>query len=222
MRYFPIHLNIQKQSCLVVGGGLVGTRKVISLLKCGARVTVVSPAATETLTDLARNNQVELVLRAYRSEDMPGKFLVIGATDDEALNQRLHADAKACHVLCNIADRPEICDFILPATVERGDLVITVSTGGKSPAFAKSLRRELEKTYGPEYALFLELMGAVRQKLLSQAHAPEAHKPLFEALIQGGLLTAIRIKDMDAVDALLLRVLGPGFQYAALMQKADG
>jgi precorrin-2 dehydrogenase/sirohydrochlorin ferrochelatase len=221
MRYFPIHLDIQKQACLVVGGGLVGTRKAISLLKCGARVTVVSPAATEKLTEMARDGQVELILRAYRLEDMQGKFLVIGATDDEALNRQLHADARACHVLCNIADRPEICDFILPAAIERGDLVITISTGGKSPAFAKSLRKELEKTYGPEYALFLELMGAVRQKLLSQAHAPEAHKPLFEALIQAGLLKAIRDKNMEAVDALLLRVLGPGFPYAALMQKPE-
>jgi precorrin-2 dehydrogenase / sirohydrochlorin ferrochelatase len=219
MRYFPVQLDIRNRACLVVGGGRVGTRKVLSLIKCGAQVTVVSLQATAELMELAARGSLELALRAYRSTDLQDKFLVIGATDDEALNQKVHADAQAGHVLCNIADRPELCNFILPAVVERGDLVITVSTGGKSPAFAKSVRKELEQAYGPEYALFLELMGAVRRKLLSQAHAPETHKPLFEALIAGGLLEAIKNKNLAGVDALLSKVLGPGFQYAALMQE---
>ena len=115
MRYYPVQLDIRKRSCLVVGGGSVGTRKVFSLLKCGAKVTVVSLKATVELIDLAEQGRVDLALRAYRSSDMQGKFLVIGATDDETLNRQVHADAQAGGVLCNIADRPEICNFILPA-----------------------------------------------------------------------------------------------------------
>jgi precorrin-2 dehydrogenase/sirohydrochlorin ferrochelatase len=144
-------------------------------------------------------------------------FLVIGATDDGALNRRIHADASERNMLCNIADRPEVCNFILPAVVRRGNLMIAVSTSGRSPAFAKKLRKDLEMRFGPEYGAFLDLMGAVRAKLLKEAHAPEAHKPLFEALIGRDLLGMIKAGDAAAIDQVLEDVLGPGFQYDDLM-----
>ncbi len=216
MRYFPVNLDISGRRCLVVGGGNVGARKVKSLLACGARVAVVSPAVTDELAELARSGGVEWRDRPYLSADLDGMFLVIGATDDEALNRRVHADAAQAGKLCNIADRPEICNFILPAVVRRGDLLIAVSTSGRSPAFAKRLRRDLEKQFGPEYERFLDLMGAVRKRLLAEAHAPEAHKPLFEGLIDGGLVDLIRRGDEAGIDRLLAAVLGPGFTRAEL------
>jgi precorrin-2 dehydrogenase/sirohydrochlorin ferrochelatase len=119
--------------------------------------------------------------------------------------------------LCNIADRPELCRFILPSIIRRGDLVIAVSTSGKSPAFAKHMRRKLENLFGPEYEVFLKLMGAVRNRLLSREHEPEAHKHLFERLIGGGLMELIRDQDIPAIDRLLQEVLGDGFVFDALM-----
>ena len=98
---------------------------------------------------------------------------------------RMPSDRK---ILCNIADRPKICDFIFPSIVNRGDLIIAISTSGKSPAFAKKMRKDLEKEFGNEYAEFLRLMGAIRNKLLSRNHEPEAHKHLFENLIKGSWL----------------------------------
>ena len=94
MRYYPAFLNIKNRHCLVVGGGKVGTRKVDTLLQCGARVTVVSPRASRTLTDLASRNRIELKNRAYRDGDLDGMFLVIGATNDQSLNNRIHRDAE--------------------------------------------------------------------------------------------------------------------------------
>lgn len=96
--------------------------------------------------------------------------------------------------------------------------MISVSTAGKSPAFAKYLRQQLEKQYGPEYGALLHLMGAIRKRLLAEEHAPEAHKTLFEQLIGGGLLEMIRSDDRNNINSLLTRVLGPGFDYQALMQ----
>ncbi|MGI9569394.1 MAG: precorrin-2 dehydrogenase/sirohydrochlorin ferrochelatase family protein, partial [Desulfobulbia bacterium] len=148
MKYYPIHLDIKNRKCLIVGGGAVGTRKVNTLLKCGAHITVVSPDPTPQLTRLASEKSVTLKMRAYRSDDLTGMFLVIGATDDEALNRQISEDAERSHILCNIADRPEICNFILPSIVRRGNLVITISTSGKSPALAKHLRQELETQFG--------------------------------------------------------------------------
>jgi precorrin-2 dehydrogenase/sirohydrochlorin ferrochelatase len=145
-------------------------------------------------------------------------FLVMGATDDEALNERIHRDAEARGMLCNIADRPAACNFILPAVIRRGDLVVAVSTSGRSPAFARRLRIQLENQFGPEYGDLLELMGAVRKRLLAAEHAPEAHKPLFEALIDGGLLEMLREKNRHQIDALLLRVLGPDFSLDRLAE----
>jgi precorrin-2 dehydrogenase len=218
MRYYPVHLDIQGRKCLVVGGGAVGTRKVETLLACGAQVTVVSPAASEALCVQAAKGAITLRRRDYTSEDLAGMFLVIGATDDETLNRRISADAERRQILCNIADRPEVCNFILPSILQRGDLTITVSTSGKSPAFAKKLRRSLADQYGQEYAAFLDLMGAIRQRLLAQAHAPEAHKPLFEALIDSELPALIRANQHDAINALLEKVLGKGYRVEELLK----
>ncbi len=217
MRYYPIHLDIQNRNCLVVGGGGVGTRKVMTLLQCGARVTVVSPEITERLQNLAETARLTLKPRPYRSEDLEGMFLVIGASDDETLNRRISSDAERRNTLCNIADRPEKCNFILPSIVRRDDLVITISTSGKSPALAKKLRKTLERQFGREYGDFLKLMGAVRSKLLSQAHEPEAHKPLFEQLIDSNLIAMIQEDKTEDINALLLKILGDGYRFEELM-----
>jgi precorrin-2 dehydrogenase/sirohydrochlorin ferrochelatase len=219
MRYYPVQLDVKGRNCLVVGGGAVGTRKVETLLACGAQVTVVSPATTEPLRALAAEGAITLRRRDYASGDLAEMFLVIGATDDAALNRRISTEAELRQVLCNIADRPELCNFILPSILERGDLTITVSTAGKSPAFAKKLRRTLAAQYGPEYAAFLDLMGAIRQRLLAQAHAPEAHKPLFEALIDSDLPALIRANQRDAINALLEKVLGKGYRVEDLLDR---
>ena len=217
MRYYPVNLDIQNRPCLVVGGGAVGARKVATLVQCQAAVTVVSPDTVPALAQLARAKTIILKRRAYRSSDISGMFLVIGATDDEALNRRIKADAEQQGLLCNIADRPRICNFILPAIVRRGDFVMAISTAGKSPAFAKHIRQRLESEFGPEYGDLLELMGAIRTRLLAHAHAPEAHKPLFERLIDADLLTLVKNADTDRIDRLLEAVLGPGYRYEQLM-----
>ena len=211
MRYYPLFLDIKNRACLVVGGGAVGTRKVETLLDCGAVVTVVSRETTAEIDSLAQKGAVTLEKRTYRPEDLEGKFLVIGATDDEGLNRQISEDAGRRNLLCNIADQPSLCNFILPAIVDRGDLVIAVSTSGKSPAFAKKIRRALEKQFGPEYEPFLSLMGKIRDVLLAEAHQPEAHRHLFEQLIDAGLLDMLRENRTGEVRDLLKRSLGDGF-----------
>ena len=219
MKYFPICLDIQNRNCLVVGGGSVGTRKVITLLNCGAKVTVVSPAASAHLQELARNGSVMMKKRPFRFSDLAGMFMVCSATDDQELNRQIHAEAESLGMLCNVADRPEVCNFILPSIVNRGDLIIAISTSGQSPAFAKKLREDLEKVFGNEYAEFLKLMGAVRKKLLSRDHRPEAHKHLFEQLINGGLVDMIKERKLADINALLFQILGKGFEFESLMNE---
>ncbi|MBI5591345.1 MAG: bifunctional precorrin-2 dehydrogenase/sirohydrochlorin ferrochelatase [Deltaproteobacteria bacterium] len=221
MKYYPVNLDIRNQPCLVVGGGAVGTRKVRTLLDCGAMVTVVSPLASNSLSVLARENRISLKQRPYRASDLEGIFLVIGATDNKDLNRVIHDDARKLGTLCNIADQPDLCNFILPAIIERGDLIIAVSTSGKSPAFARHLRKELEVRFGPEYADFLKLMGIVRKILLEQTHDPETHQRVFESLIEQGLLECIREGDKARIDAMLISVLGPGHGYDRVCERGD-
>ncbi len=143
MRYYPVNLDVRNRNCLVVGGGAVATRKVMTLLNCGARVTVVSPDIGSDLREFARDGAIILKTRGYRRSEVNDMFLVVGATDDKDLNRQIFEDAEALGKLCNIADQPEACNFILPSVVHQGDLVIAISTSGKSPAFAKQLRIDL-------------------------------------------------------------------------------
>ena len=221
MRYYPVHLDIQNRNCLVVGGGAVGTRKIVTLLDCGANVTVISLVVSDQLRDFAISGLIKLRERPYQSGDLDGMFLVIGATDDERLNRQISSDADHLNPLCNIADRPEVCNFILPSIVHRDDLVITISTSGKSPALAKKLRKTLEYQFGKEYGVFLKLMGAVRKKLLSQAHQPEAHKHLFEQLIAADLIGMIQEENTETINSLLFEILGKGYRYDELIQSSD-
>ncbi len=218
MQYFPIFLDIKNRNCLVVGGGDVGTRKVEKLLECGASVTVVSIDTTEKLKRLFEDRHIALIERAYRPSDLESRFLVIGATNDELLNQQLSMDAEKSKLLCNIADRPKACNFILPAIVQQGDLVLAISTSGKSPAFAKKVRKDLEKQFGEAYAVFLDLMGAIRSRLLREKHAPEQHKPLFQKIIQSDIISWIQDRQYEEIDRLLLDVLGPGYAVDELLK----
>ena len=221
MRYYPIFLDIQNRDCLVVGGGSVGLRKVLTLIDCKAAVTVVSPVVHPKLQELSINDKITLKKRPYKPSDMNGMFLIIGATDDQALNQQIHAEAERRGMLCNIADRPKACNFILPSIVKQGDLVIAISTSGKSPAFAKKLRQDLEKQLGNEYAVFLNLMGAIRKKLLAQNHEPESHKHLFEQLINGGLIDLIKERRSDDINLLLHEILGKEYRNEKVMPNAN-
>jgi precorrin-2 dehydrogenase/sirohydrochlorin ferrochelatase len=221
MRYYPVNLDIKNRKCLVVGGGAVGTRKVAALLDCGAAVTVVSPEVTPKLLDLSNRGNISLEKRSFQATDLEGTFLVIGATDNEELNRTIHSEAQRRGMLCNIADRPEACNFILPSIVRRGDLIIAISTSGNSPAFAKKLRKEFEATLGEEYADFLKLMGAIRKKLLAEKHEPEAHKHLFERLINQDLVDMVKYRRTDDIDILLLETVGPGYKFAELMEVND-
>lgn len=216
--FYPVNLDIKGRHCLVVGGGAVASRKAKTLAECEAVVTAVSPEFSDVLKNLAQNPAVTLINRPYQTQDLDGKFLVIGATNDEQLNRRVNADAEARNMLCNIADVPDICNFILPSVIRRGDLCIAISTSGKSPAFAKRLRKELEKTFGDEYAVFLALMGEIRKKLLSEEHAPEAHKPIFEKLIDHDLVAMIRKNETKRINQLLYDILGGGYTYDDLME----
>lgn len=167
MKYYPIHLNINGKKCVVIGGGKVAERKIMSLLNCGAKMMVVSPKITKNIRRLADKSEISFICRKYRAGDLKDTFLAVVATDDSEINKEVAKEAKKRKVLVNVADGPELCDFIMPSVIRRGDLVIAISTSGRYPAFAKKLRIMLEDIVGKEYGAELERLARIRDRLKS-------------------------------------------------------
>ncbi len=222
MRYYPIGLDITDRRCLVVGGGEVGQRKAERLLECGARVTVVDRTLTPILEALVQAGRIHHIAADYDEALLEGVFLVIGATDDRAVNDRIFRDARRRKVLANIVDDPGRCDFVLPALCRQGDLVITVATGGRSPALAKKLRQELEERYGPEYAVLLKIMGEVRGRIIECGEGSDENRRIFEALVDSDILERIRKGHWKKVEETVKRLAGIDLDLTVIRQEAAG
>jgi len=162
-RIYPLALtNLARVRCVVVGGGAVAERKVRDLLAGGAKPRVISQTLTDVLAVWREAGRIEHLARPYRAGDLDGAFLAIAATDDRAVNATLAAEAARLGILANVADDPAAGNFHTVAAVRRGDLLLSVSTGGDSPALTARIRRELEARYGDEYARLLQLLRALR------------------------------------------------------------
>src|SRR6266850_1726168 len=162
--YFPSFLDLRGRACLVVGGGLVAERKARALVECGARVTVVSPVVTTSLAGLAAAGGLIHRARRFRRSDLRGCAVAIAATGDSIVDAAVQSTARRRRVLVNVVDRPEQCDFIVPSVLRRGALQIAVSTGGRSPALAREIRRRLEGLFDPDYAELVRRVGADRRR----------------------------------------------------------
>jgi siroheme synthase-like protein len=189
---YPMMLNLQGRRCLVVGGGVVAARKVNDLRRCGAEVRVVAPVVTAALRRLADRGVIAWAERAYRARDLDGAFVAIAATDDPAVNRRVSEQAQRRGILVNVVDDPAWCTFIVPATVRRGDILIAISTSGRSPALAKRLRQQIEETVGPEYGRLADLLGRLRAPMKALLPNAAQRRRACEALLDSDLLDLLR------------------------------
>lgn len=169
---FPIFLKLEGRTCLVVGAGPVGEGKIRSLLESGAHVRVVSPSATPQVRDWFESNSIYWESRDFESADLEGIFLVVAATSSKVVNDTIFAEAQRRHVLCNVVDVPDRCDFYYPSVVRRGNLQIAISTAGDSPLLAQRLRRQLEQTFPAEFGPWLEEIGEIRRQLFRTQPSP--------------------------------------------------
>ena len=176
MTLFPAFLKLDNRPVLVVGGGAIATSKIPGLLAAGARVTVVSPRLSPELAERVHNREITWLPRPFEPHDLDGKLLVVAATSLRGLNELVYCEADKRNILCNAVDDNEHCHFYYGAVVQRGDLQIAISTSGKSPALAQHLRAELEDQFGPEFAPWLDWLGAAREVLRAHSTDPEATK----------------------------------------------
>lgn len=191
-----------------MGGGEVAERKVERLLDFGARVAVIGKKLTPRLKTMKKEGRIDHIDADYDKAYIKDAFLVIGATDRDDVNAKISQDGREKGIPVNIVDDPDKCDFILPSLLQQGDLLIAISTGGKSPALAKKLREDLEKLYGPEYQTLLKVMGSLRKKLVMEGHPSDENKPLFEAVIHSDILQHIKDKKWEQVKKIIYDITG--------------
>jgi len=165
--YFPLLLNIKNYPCLVVGGGKVALRKVTSLLNFRIKSTVLAPKICQPLLELQRKRKIKVIKKVYSKEYLNKFGIVFCATDNPNINKMVRNDCTKKNILLNVADIPELCDFILPAIIKRGDLTISVSSQGVAPFYAAELRKKLDHIFPSYYEDIIELAGDFRKLVLS-------------------------------------------------------
>jgi len=207
-QYYPIALLLEDRPCLVVGGGRVAERKIESLLSAGARVTVVATEATEAISRWAADGRIALRLRPYAPEDLQSAFLAIVATDDADLNSRASAECQRRGMLVNVVDQPALCNFYVPAVVERGPINIAISTGGASPALARDLRKLIEQTVGEEYGSLAELMSELRPEVMAAYERQEDRAEAWNRLLASGVLDMLRRGEAAQARAHAREIMG--------------
>jgi len=197
MAYFPIYIELKDKKCVVVGGGKVALRKIEILHQFGAKITIVAPFICDDIYKIEDNTNLEdnipledkdihitLVKRKFVDLDISEAELVVAATDDEKLNSYISAICKDKNLLVNVVDVKDECSFIFPAIYKKGELVISVSTGGSSPLMAARIRENIESVIPDYYSSLIEFLGDHRDYIKSEIHSQELRKKVYNEFIE--------------------------------------
>lgn len=203
---YPVNLDLVGRRVLVVGAGPVGARKIEGLRTAGAVVTVVAPQAVDEIVTAARAGEIRWHRRGYQRGEVASYRLAITATNDPSVNAQVARDAEAANVFVNSADDPENCSFILPAVVTRGDLQLTASTNGRSPAFAQWARRQLEQQFTDLHRRVLDVLSEVR--LEARAHHGTSELPAWSEAIDAELFELVAADRTDEARVRIRAALG--------------
>lgn len=214
MGYYPIFVELAGKRVLVVGGGNVGLQKVTGLLAADADVTVISPELHPQLREWYEAGRFRWIARDYQSGDVDGYDLVMVATDDGKINSVVAGEARARKIWVNAADDVPNCDFILPAVVRKGQIVVCASTGGASPALARRLREELEAYLDDDFPPLAELLAEVRRELRARGIVPDPET--WQRAITGQVRVLVAQRRIGQAKALLLKGLGVGIDPVPL------
>jgi siroheme synthase-like protein len=203
--YYPIFIDVENRDVVIVGGGAVCARKAETMMRYGARVTVVAPEVTDEISGWAQSGRIKLTRKEYDETDLEGASIVIASTDDACVNGRIARDCRRRKIPVNVVDVTHLCEFIVPAIVEQGSIQLAVSTGGKSPALARTLKENLQKFVGPEYAELNDLLGTLRPAAKKVLPTDADRKRFFDGILARGVLEMLRNgKRREAYDTIAL------------------
>jgi precorrin-2 dehydrogenase/sirohydrochlorin ferrochelatase len=198
--YYPAFINLNGKNCVVVGGGKVAERKILSLIRCGAKVKVISPVITDTLEKYKTKKQIKHIKRKYRKGDLKNAFLVIAATSDKETNKRVSDEADC---LINAVDMPEMANFIVPSVINRGMMTIAISTSGASPAMAKAVRKEIEMLYNKDFGKFLAFLKKLRARAIKEISDKKTRERFFKNLTSKEIIKTLREKGFEKAKEMI-------------------
>lgn len=204
-RYYPVMMNIEGAPALVVGGGPIAARKAEGLLDYGARVSMVAREASPDVRRLHDEGRVQLHERPFADADLDEPVIVYAATNDRALHEHIKTECDRRRILCNVVDVPDLCGFIVPSIIRRGELMITISTDGLCPAYSKFQRKRMEQCCFPEGAqAMLHVVAAARNELkgpLGKGLGDEEKFELLRQLVEEGLEDRLALEGEAAASA---------------------
>lgn len=207
MDFLPIFIDVKDQSCLVIGGGEIATRKIKLLLQAGAKVLVVSPEIDAQLIDYVTQGKITHYAEYFQPDHLNGVVLVIAATDDHAVNLRASELARRQHIPINVVDNPGLCSFIMPSIVDRSPIIIAVSSSGQSPILARLLRAHLETIIPHAYSRLAVIAGKFRQQVKQHFTQPKKRRLFWEKILQGPMAEMVFAGKDDAAEDYFLRSL---------------
>lgn len=213
MNGYPINLDLRGRLAVVVGGGAIGRRKVAGLLAAGARVRLIS---RDPVPPDCWSAPIELHLRPFHPTDLDGAVLAFAATGDVEVDQSVLRAARERRIPVNLADRPELGDFTLPAVMRRGALQVAVSTGGAAPALAALVRDRIAAGVGQEWGPVVEIAARLRMKKLTSSEENVYSYKVLADLIENGLHDLVVRRNIEEIDHLLTRVCGRETTLASL------
>lgn len=187
---YPVNLLVTGRRCVVVGGGRIAARKIDALLEAGAHVHVVAPNLDTEVRAWRDEGRLTVDKRSFQSSDLDDAWLATAATDDAAVNRAVFEAGEERRIWVNAADDPDNCSFTLMSVVRQGDLVVTIGTGGRSPALATYLKDHVTQEMGPEWAQLLDLLSEAREH--HRAHGVATETLDWKRALDSGMLELIR------------------------------
>jgi precorrin-2 dehydrogenase/sirohydrochlorin ferrochelatase len=180
-------VEMKNKNCIVIGGGNVAARKIETLLEFDASITVISPEVEDRIKEISNEGRVIIKKKKYSQEDLEGAFLVIAATSDKEVNERIFKDANERNMHVNVIDDPVNCTFLFPSIVKRGDLVVGISTSGGFPSLSKCIKGKIEEVIPENYCELLKILKECRTRAIAEVHPPMRRKELLGKILEEAL-----------------------------------
>ena len=197
---YPVNLVLDDKPCVVLGGGHVALRKVEGLLEANAKITIISPEIVPDLQKLVDEHKVTWEKRCYKTGDLIGYEVAICAIGNEELNKVIYKEAHDARVIINVVDRLPYCDFALPAKIRRGNLLVTFSTNGKSPALSRYLRAKMEKEFDETYALWLDRLSVLRNEAIAKLPTADDREIFWRSALSDEVMELVNQKKYDEAE----------------------
>lgn len=164
MKFYPINLNVENKKCFVIGGGKIALEKILGLIEANAKIFVIAPKVCAEVEELFQNGKINLIREKYSSEKISDGEILIAATNNFELNQKILSDGREKNFLVNIVDSFD-GDFTVPSRIRRGDFLLAISTGGKSPGFSRFVRQMLENEFDENFSAGVEIISKYRAEV---------------------------------------------------------